>query len=355
MTTVEDDAFRSAASPWKERLQSRLDSLGRYAEGRFVIRPESGVEFIPAERFLDPEFLKHVIARAAQAESPDSIFEPGRHSPSDAMRIHAHVSRFVRHYAGAISAPALVGLAEGMGIDVSASRCRLIMFSNVPYRLTLAQPEADVVTCNERPTPVTVDGTTVESLADLRSHVWRSLYAENLYPFITSIVESVKISPALLWTNVAEWVGVIADAAVQCLDERASEPFVADRDALLSAAYLPGIPDVPNLLHDREYWTPLDTNTYPYEIPTRRLCCLTYVLDDRFGRLCGSCPDLPHDDKVALARERDHAPAGETGGAAERRAIARGLQRPAMKRLLRANEQHRAAREEEGSTATDTP
>jgi ferric iron reductase protein FhuF len=338
VTSRQEGSGSSSALAWSESLRRRVDSLGRYTKGRFIIGPSPDVECIPAERFLDIEYFKKLIAHAAGVESPISVFEAGRHSADDAMRIHAHMSRFVRHYAGALSVPALIGLADGIGLDVSAAQCRLIMLNGVPYRLTLDLPETVVLVCEERHASTLVEGRTLDSLAELRLRVWQSLYADHIYPLIALIVENVKISPALLWTNVAEWIGVIPAAAEEYLGERESTPFLADRDALLSSDHLPGIPDVPNLLRDREYWTPVSTNSYPREVPTRRMCCLTYLLDDRFGRLCGNCPNLPLDEKIELARERDHQPAGAPGGTAERRAIARGLQRPAIRRLLRAKE-----------------
>lgn len=181
------------------------------------------------------------------------------------------------------------------------------------------------------------DGRELASLAELRDEVWQMLYAEHIAPLITRIADITGISVPLLWTNTAEWVGVISEAAREYLDDEAADPFMADRRTILAAERLPGI-DAVNPLRGRLDWTPLERDAYPYELATRRLCCLTYLLDDRFGRLCATCPQLPPDEKVALVIERHGVPVGAPGGAAERKAIERGLERPATRKVRRSDQ-----------------
>jgi hypothetical protein len=50
--------------------------------------------------------------------------------------------------------------------------------------------------------------------------------------------------------------------------------------------------------------------------------------------LCQSCPFLPVPDRIALIRERHGVPMGTPGGAAEKRSIERGLDRPSTRRIL---------------------
>jgi hypothetical protein len=87
---------------------------------------------------------------------------------------------------------------------------------------------------------------------------------------------------------------------------------------------------------------PVDRDTFPYELESRSLWCITYMLDDRLGRLCGNCPHLPDDEKIAMALERHGVPSGAPSGEAEKRAIEHGLQRPSMRRALQAKQQRRA-------------
>ena len=47
-----------------------------------------------------------------------------------------------------------------------------------------------------------------------------------------------------------------------------------------------------------------DAPDFPHGVQTRRICCVTYMLPDRLGRLCQNCGFLPISDRVALIRER---------------------------------------------------
>lgn len=306
---------------WREGVRQRTDQLGRYVEGRFLLAPEPDAETVAAERFLDDDYLEQAMIRAAATDGDGS----------DPMRFHAGVSRFIRHYTGSLSIAALVGLAEGVGLDVSPARCTLVMWKDVPFRIAVNLTDADVVTCEERPTSLRCDGRRFESLAELRDEVWQKLYAEHIGPLITRVADISGISAALLWTNAAEWAVVISEAASEYLGDESATPYLADRRAVLTAGRLPGV-DTMNPLRDRLDWTPLERDAYPYDVATRRLCCLTYLLDDRFGRLCVTCPQLPLDEKVALIIERHGVPVGAPGGAAEQKSIERGLQRPSMRR-----------------------
>jgi hypothetical protein len=255
-----------------------------------------------------------------------------------ALEFHAGVSRFVRHYSGSLSIAALVGLAEGIGLDLAPQNCTLVMWKGVPFRILIDLPDTAVRRSAERPTSLSTGGPVLNSLIELRNSVWRSLYGDHLAPMLARITAITGISEALLWTNAAEWIAVISDSAREYLGDESAEPFMADRLAILSAAQLPGVQGV-NPLRDRIDWTPLERDTFPFEVATRRLCCLTYMLDDRFGRLCTNCPQLPMDDKIALINERHGVPAGAPGGAAEQRSIDQGLQRPSMQKALEAKQQ----------------
>ena len=142
-------------------------------------------------------------------------------------------------------------------------------------------------------------------------------------------------------TNAAEWVGMVRDAAIEYLTPEAGAPFVAECDALFDAESLPGVADTPNPLRDKLEWELVGEPGSAEAVQTRKVCCLSYLLADRFGRLCGNCPYLPLEDRLALIHERHGVPMGNPGaratsGAAEQQAIQRGLERPSARQVLRA-------------------
>src|SRR5439155_26755625 len=110
--------------------------------------------------------------------------------------------------------------------------------SNVPFIASL-RSDTPPLRCRERPTTWSVDGPIVETLDELRAYVWRKLYAENLVPLFELAHEVTKVSPRLPWSNAAEWVTIVSNAADEYLGPQRSAPFVADRVALLDAPELP--------------------------------------------------------------------------------------------------------------------
>jgi hypothetical protein len=305
---------------WHASLEGELESLGRWLRGRFVPEPAPTDEIVPATRYHDLDYLREQIDRA-KFTTAHELIDPSAEDKEVDLRIA--VSRFTRQYASSVSAVALTGLANGVGFDLSAARCRVIIRSNIPFLTVLDVPEGEPLRCAERPTTWPVEGREVATLAELREFVWRKLYAENFAPLFARVREVTKVSVDLCWTNVAEWVSIVADSADEYLDQAATEPYHRDRQALLEAPALPGIPGK-NPLAGLIEWVKCDAPELPYGVATRRICCVTYMLPDRLGRLCANCPFLPIEDRVALIRERHGVPMGAPGGPAEKRAIAIG-------------------------------
>jgi ferric iron reductase protein FhuF len=158
--------------------------------------------------------------------------------------------------------------------------------------------------------------------------VWRKLYAQHLAPLFARVLELTRVSTNTMWSNAAEWVGVVSDAALEYARVEAAEPFTAERVALLGAGSLPGVAGS-NPLRGVVQWAPVDEPDFPLGVQTRVHCCMTYLLPDRLGRLCANCPFLPLEDRVALFRERHDRPLGAPGGAAEQRSIECGLKKVA--------------------------
>ena len=191
--------------------------------------------------------------------------------------------------------------------------------------------------CTERPTDLPVSGPVLSTLAELREQVWRDLYAGNLWPVLSQAIEIGAIAPGVVWTNAAEWPALVSDAAMEYLTPDQAEPFVTEAHALLDAPALPGLPGEANPLRGRIEWVEGDGHGFPERLQSRELCCLTYLLADRAGRLCQSCPYLPVPDRIALIRERHGVPMGTPGGKAEQRSIEQGMSRPSMRRVLGSN------------------
>jgi Ferric iron reductase FhuF-like transporter len=330
---------RDRASGWRRGLAGQLDDLGRWFEGRLVPEPDADVEVVPAERFLDLDYLRDAVTRAGEGlaqwwghEQPDvdqsdqSDDDDDDDEGDENVDLRLAVSRFTRHYTASLTAVALVGLARGVGLDLSAANCQLVIWRDLPFRTVLTLDDDRVLTCPSRPAAWPVQGRSVATVGELREHVWRGLYAGNIAPLLSRVRQLTRVTRSLMWTNAAEWVGLVSDAAEEYLTPDEAPPFVADRMALLAAPTLPGL-DGPNPLLDRVEWVPVDGSEFPREVMTRQVCCGTYLLADRGGRLCQNCPFLPLEDRVALIRERHGVSMGGAGGPAEQRSIELGRRR----------------------------
>jgi Ferric iron reductase FhuF-like transporter len=329
---VIDTAGRSLAT-WEIALQRDLTRLGRWVEGRYVAEPGPDDEVVPATRFLEPDFLRASIARAHTTTFHTSASSDSASSEDDEdVNLRIAVSRFTRQYASSVSAIALAALAQGVGLDLSARRCRMLYHGDVPFRASLDTKEMVPIRCAERPTTWPVDGPIVDTVDELRQYTWQKLYGEHLAPLLGVVRDVTRVSHALVWTNMAEWVGVLSDAADEYLSAEDARSVVDDRVAVLEADSLPGVPG-PNPLRDRLEWIPYDAPDFPHGAQVRKHCCMTYLLLDRLGRLCSNCGFLPLEERVALSRERHGVPldAPQSGPALER-AVQIGLERVAESR-----------------------
>jgi hypothetical protein len=311
----------TAARPaWHASLEGELESLDRWLRGRFVPEPAPTDEVVPATKYHDLEYLRSAIMRGKFTTMSPPMNADGESIDVD-LRIA--VSRFTRQYSSSVSAVALTALANGVGLDCSAARCRVIIRANIPFLTVLDVPEGEPLRCAERPTTWPVHGREVKTLRELREFVWRKLYAENLAPLFARTLEVTKVATNLCWTNAAEWVANVSDAADEHLAPDAARPYYDDRIALLEAPAIPGIAG-PNPLRGLMDWLPYEAPDFPHGVQTRGICCVTYMLPDRLGRLCQNCGFLPIQDRVDLIRERHGKPMGTPGGPAEKHSIVVG-------------------------------
>lgn len=312
---------------WRAALARELDRTG-YLRGRFVQSPDAADTLVPAERYFDRDYLRWAIAQTVPALR-------GRARVQErSMRVA--VSRFSRRYASLLSAASLVGMANGIVPDVSPANCTIVIRPSGQYHLLL-DPAAGVTRCAQRPARWPVRGPTVATVEELRATLCRTLYAGHLAPIYALALQLVPVAPRLVWSSAAEWVGIVADHMERCLGGAAAGPYLADRDALLGAAALPGIP-APNPLRDRIFWEPAERHGCAAPVQTRRHCCLTFVLEDRLGELCENCPHLPLEDRVTLLRNKGTDARAPEAIAAQRRVMLRARELPAVARAIRAHD-----------------
>lgn len=275
---------------WRAELARRVDAVGAMARGRFVAEP--GGERVSGERLLEPGILSAAVGRARPAGGASG--DPKDLDPRIAL------SRMSRAYCASLTCVALVGLANGVGVDLSPGRCTVTFHDDLPSRLWL-EDEARPVRWEGRPVAWAVGGPVVATVEQLREYVWTNLYARNLRRLFDIAVGMVNVPARLLWSNAAEWVGVVMDSAIGNLEPDRAEPIVAECRAVLTAETLPGFGGEPNPLRGLVEWKPFDGGE---GIQTRHLCCLVYQHTDRHGRLCWNCPLLPLPQRAALGRER---------------------------------------------------
>jgi hypothetical protein len=296
-----------------------------------VADPGPDDEVVPATSFFEPDYLRAAIARAHTTAFHSSASSDSSSSDKEDedVNLRIAVSRFTRQYASSLSAIALVALARGVGLDLSAPRCGMLFYRDVPFRATLDTDDMVTLRCEERPTTWPVEGPVVDTVDELRRYTWQKLYGEHLVPLLEMVRGVTRVSEAVVWTNVAEWVGVLSDAADEYLGAEDAGAIVADRDAVLEADYLPGVSGA-NPLRGLLEWIPYDAPDFPHGLHVRKHCCMTYLLPDRLGRLCANCGFLSLDARVALIRERHGVPmdAPQRGPAVEK-AIEIGLERVA--------------------------
>jgi hypothetical protein len=316
---------------WRERMHEQLRLLGRWTEGRFVPELGPGDEWTPGQRYLDPEFLAAAIDRSKVT----TLLAAPKRGDADEVDARAAASRITRQLSGFLTYVAGTGLARGVGLDLSLANCRVVRRHNLPFAVALDVPDDAVVRCAERETTWTGEGRAVETLAELREIVWRGLYGGAIAPLFATMAQLVKAAPSLHWSNAAEAAGILSDAAEEYLGADEARPFVADRQALLEADALPGVAG-PNPLRGLVTWIPGDLPEIPSGVMTRRVCCLSFYMPDRLGRLCQDCEFLPLDERIALNRERHGLSQSAPRGPAEEQAKRRGMEKVAARAVRRA-------------------
>ena len=223
---------------WKRSLADGIGRLGRWYQGRYMVDDPESAKAVPATRYFDPEFLRGASSASHTVDRELLLSDTTGHMVDDSevdIDLRIAVSRLTRHYTGCLTVAALCALAHGVALDFSPRHCRIATRLSLPFTLVLDGLGDGALLVVERPTQWQVDARATATLAEAREHVWGTLYGQHLAPFFELIRSLTRVSERLLWTNAAEWVGMVSDSADEYLSD-AGRPYVEDRRALLSAS-----------------------------------------------------------------------------------------------------------------------
>ena len=259
----------------------------------YIGRAPRDAEVVPCAVLADADRVRALVLRATNINAPPD-------QPDVSVDVRAASSRFLRQYARATVYPLMVALATGLAIDLSLSRCAMVIARNVPNGLVIDSVDFDgghngPVTCAER---VKVSGGRLLDLASLRAAVYERYFAANIEPLRVALDSFVRVSPRLHWSNIAECFALIAESAVRRLDPERAAMFVADRDDILERDHLPGVQGVNPLRHEVK-WEPAAERSFL----VRSLCCICFTIGDRLGRYCPTCPLISLDELAARQSE----------------------------------------------------
>jgi len=266
-------------------------ALGSYGNGRLFTQPPAGQVVTPATRFMDADRLRASIVRAVSGASVDG----------GEQDLRPAASRWTRQYAAAVLPGILVGLAAGIGVDASIDRCAIVERNHLPAGLLLDSDAPGTLVWPWRPGTTWVNARLAQSRAELRERVLNSLFAHHLLPLFERVLDVAKLSPDVLWSNVAEHADLVYEAARLRLDSLELQPFEEDAASLLDGPDLPGVAG-PNPLRGWIERDPVDEPDFPRPMQLRRICCLHYLIPDRIGRLCSNCPLATREQRVSTAR-----------------------------------------------------
>ena len=264
----------TAASPLQEALRETTLGIGSFARGYpiYLEAPE-GAETITAAELHSPGPLREFAARAVREWTDRPLDQDPR----------AAVSRLIRRYAGSLVTAAMAPLAHGVGLDTSPDRIRVVITQDLPRGIVLRVDE--VLGSPERPATWSVATRQVASLSRMREDVLATLFAGFAWSF-ERVIASIKVSPQLLWSTVAEQVDLLWENAMDGRDADVFARATGDRDLALTGETLPGIPG-PNPMRDLLFWEP--SNETGHRIEVRRVCCANFVVPGRPDVYCRNC------------------------------------------------------------------
>jgi hypothetical protein len=257
--------------------------------------PPEGEEVVPALDLLSVENLRRAGERAVSAWSA---------TPSE-EDMRAAVSRFWRRYTHCLGLPLLLPAVSGVAIDYGLARTSIVMKSatasaavaDMPGGLVVELDGAEVYTCEERPPSVPIRGSGLRTLRALRERAIANIMGEHFAPAIERILKFVKVSPKMLWAQVAETVDLEYEHVADHFTAEEYAPYAEDLRLMLFGETLPGV-DGPNPLAGQLEWETIPGFRRPRHI--RKVCCINYVVPGRPEPYCRSCGIITRDERLMI-------------------------------------------------------
>jgi hypothetical protein len=235
-----------------------------------------GRELFSLDELVRPEVLR---TYAADALSPWSD-HPG---DEDAR---AGVSRLARRYVGALTTAVLSALAHGIGIEAPRERARVMAQDDLSFGIVLDVGE--VLLCRERPASWPIAGRELRTLDEMRDRVLGAYLGHCAWLF-DQIIETIKVSPRLLWSTAAEQIDFVYEYAASGPARDVFARAQTDRELLLFAERAPGVA-VQNPMKDLLRWeAATDGPDAGHRIQVRDVCCMNFVVSGRAQVYCRNC------------------------------------------------------------------
>lgn len=280
----------------RDVVEAGIDRLGRDGRSHMLYTaPPEGEEVVPALELLSVENLRRASERAVTAWSA--------HPSEEDMR--AAVSRFWRRYTHCLGLPLLLPVVSGVAVDFSLARTSIVMkaatasakVADMPGGLVVDLDGAEVFTSDERPTNPPITGSNVGTMRDLRERAIASIMRDQFAAAIERILKFVKVSPNMLWAQVAETVDLEYEYVIDHFTADEYAPFAEDRQLILFGETLPGIAG-PNPLAGQLEWETIPGFKRPRHV--RKVCCINYIVPGRPEPYCRSCGIISRDERLMI-------------------------------------------------------
>jgi hypothetical protein len=280
----------------RDVVEAGIDRLGRDGRSHMLYTaPPEGEEVVPALELLTVENLRRAGERAVTAWSA--------HPSEEDMR--AAVSRFWRRYTHCLGLPLLLPVVSGVAVDFSLARTSIVMkaatasakVADMPGGLVVDLDGAEVLTCDELPMSSPIGETRLGTLRELRERAIANIMRDHFAPAIRRILRFVRVSPNLLWAQVAETVDLEYEYVIDRFTPEEYAPLAEDRQRILFGETLPGI-DGPNPLAGQLEWETIPGFKRPRHV--RKVCCINYVVPGRPEPYCRSCGIITRDERLMI-------------------------------------------------------
>ena len=265
-------------------LQSAIyeshQKLGRLGASYAVwLEPPPVWETIPCLDLLTTERMTGFFERAILEWSANPSEED----------IRAAASRFMRRYLLSVATPAILALAHGVAWELPLERISVVMRPDLALGAVIDLRGLETYVSRERPTEWPIDRGVQTTLAELRDHALRPLFADVHVRSFEKVLGHVKVSPRLLWSTAAENLDYYYDNAIGYTEGEERDRYAADRELLLFGDTVPGI-EGDNPMKGLLAWDDFsDDPRFPRPRQVRIVCCANYIIPGRGTKYCRTC------------------------------------------------------------------